>query len=74
MCAMDYVKTCSKCHQIKKLHKTKSYSFWVTYKFCLIEDNQIPNFYIANLETLPFSGILMSQLFDMPIGLHGCVV
>ena len=35
---------------------------------------QIPNFYIANLETQPFSGILMSQLLDMPIGLYGCVV
>ena len=56
MCAMDYVKTCSKCHQIKKLHKTKSYSFWVTYKFCLIEDNQIPTFIWQTWKHFPFLG------------------
>ena len=49
-------------HQIKKLHKTKSYCFWVTLKFCFMQDTRIPNYYFANLETQPIWGILKSTL------------
>ena len=48
----------SRLRQIKELHKTKNECFWVTFKLCLIQDPQIPNFYLANLETEHFLRIL----------------
>ena len=36
--------------QIKKLHRTKSECFWVTFKSCFMQDPQIANFYLANME------------------------
>ena len=41
----------SELSQIKKSYQTKSWYFWVTCKFCFIQDPQIPNFYFVNLKT-----------------------
>ena len=40
----------------------------ITYNFCFMHDPQIPNFYLANLESAPFL-----DDFDRPVGPKGCV-
>ena len=47
-------------HCIKKLHKTKSECFWVTFKSSVMKDPRIPNFNLTNLERDPFYGFLMN--------------
>ena len=46
--------------QIKKLRKNQIEQFCVTFKFCFIQDLQIPNFYKANFDMDHFWRLLRS--------------
>ena len=54
---------------IKKLDSTKCLCLMVPFKSCFMHDTQIPNFYLANLESGPFM-----DNFDGPVGPQGCVI
>ena len=43
---------------IRKLHKNRKFCFYATFKFDIRKDTQISNFYLANLKTVHFPGIL----------------
>ena len=40
-------------HRTNKLHNSKCQCLIVIFNYCLMHDRQIPNFYLANLETGP---------------------
>ena len=56
------------CVKVKSCVEPKVFVFLVTFKFCFMPDPPIPNFYLANMETSPFSWD-----FDKPVGPQGCV-